>query len=137
MGIVGFTTAAGDTAPGPTAMQNQAIAIFVFLTGVFLQLESVHGIKCWDCQDWAPDNSNYDKSCGSAHYQGDADRVMEDDTPGYTCYTYVFNDGAREGTSRTLNHNTDYVDGDCEGFGDEKECFCSGDFCNTGLCEDC
>merc|ERR1712243_78301 len=136
LGIVRLTTEEGDTATAPTAMKNQ-VTIIVVLTGLLLlqQLGPVDGLKCWSCQNIYPHTVYYDPNCGSSDYEGDADHVDEDDTPGYTCETGVYENGY---VYRALQHDDDQVDGDCDVEpGYLTACYCSNDFCNTGLCEDC
>merc|ERR1712243_352915 len=84
---------------------------------------------------WVTNLPDYDPNCASPTYPGDADHVEENNTPGYTCSTIVYGDGE---VQRYLYLGDNYLDGDCDvdTFG-QTYCYCSGDFCNSGLCEEC
>merc|ERR1711962_186545 len=93
-----------------------------------------NAIKCYNCENDPRyiEQTLYDEDCGNPDYHN-GDHVEEDDTPGNTCGITVWRDGY---VSRFLFGAN--WDKDCYCTGDFCNCYCTGDFCNTGnLCEYC
>ncbi|CAL4096952.1 unnamed protein product, partial [Meganyctiphanes norvegica] len=88
---------------------------------------SLAQIYCYDCSS---DESfdDYDPNCGNNNYQGRVDFCPDCDC----CRTEVNDDGSVYRFSDVGN-----TDGTCWKGKDFVACWCTDDYCDTGLCEHC
>ncbi|CAL4070658.1 unnamed protein product [Meganyctiphanes norvegica] len=91
-------------------------------------------IECFDCQMSEPSWDNYDPSCNLPDYQGNTYKCVNC----HSCYTQILEDGSAVRGEAGAFQDGQCVHGTNEELGLEyTDCYCTADFCNSSLCEEC
>ncbi|CAL4059880.1 unnamed protein product, partial [Meganyctiphanes norvegica] len=114
------------------AMDKHQVPVLVRLIGVFNLVigvtQAISSITCYSCTD-DPDWGIYDPDCAKYSYTGLS--KTENDYDG--CAIIIYADGY---LWRGFSSGND--DGECVVWSRATECYCKGDYCNTGsYCSQC